>query len=200
MSDAPKRASAKKGSSQPRGQQASPWPKRFLIAGGIGVVLLLVGAVLFSPTPLRGVPEETESVAVGAPEHIEGDIYAEDEVPAGGAHAAAWLNCGFYDTPVPAENAVHSLEHGAVWITHRPDLAPEQVDRLSRFAGGVDKVIVSPVAGQSSPILVTAWANQLELSDADDSRLEQFVNEFERSLDAPEPGGACSGGVGRPVG
>jgi hypothetical protein len=164
------------------------------------VVLLLVGAVLFSPKALRGVPDETETVAVGVPQHVEGDIYAEDEVPAGGAHASVPLNCGFYDTPVPAENAVHSLEHGAVWITHRSDLAADQVDRLSRFTGGGDKVIVSPVPGQSSPILATAWANQLELSDADDSRLEQFVNEFEGSLDAPEPGGACRGGVGTPVG
>jgi len=197
MSNAPKRAPAKK-RAQPTGQQASPWPKRAFTAAGVGLVLLLVAAVLFSPSPLRGVPEGTETVAVGPGEHLQGNIYAENEVPAGGAMASAWLNCGFYDTQVPAENVVHSLEHGAVWITHRPDAATEQVDRLSRFTGGFSKVIVSPVSGLSSPILVTAWGYQLELSDVDDSRLEQFVNEFEGSLGAPEPGGTCSGGVGVP--
>jgi hypothetical protein len=58
---------------------------------------------------------------------------------------------------------------------------------------------VSPVAGQGSPIIVTAWANQLELTDANDARLAQFVNEFEGSFDAPEPGGRCTGGTGSPV-
>ena len=197
MSNAPKRAAAKK-RTPPSRQQGSPWPKRLATGAGVGVVLLLVAAVVFSSTPLRGVPEGTETVAIDTALHVEGEIYGDDEVPAGGEMSSIWLNCGFYDTLVPAENAVHSLEHGAVWITHRPDVA-EQVDRLRQFTG-FGKVIVSPVPGLSSPILVTAWGNQLELSDADDSRLEQFVNEFEGSLDAPEPGAPCSGGVGVPIG
>ena len=199
MGNAPKRASTKTGSSQPSAGP-SPWPRRFLAAGGIGIVLVLVAAIVFSSAAPRGVPEATESVAVGEPRHVEGDIYGEDEVPAGGAHAPVWLNCGSYDTPVAAENAVHSLEHGAVWITYRPDLGAEQIARLGRFTGSLDKVIVSPVPGQSVSIVATAWGNRLELTDAADSRLEQFVNEFEGSLDAPEPGGRCAGGVGIPGG
>ncbi len=194
MSNGRKKQAARKGGAQP-----SPWPRRLIAAGGVAVVALLVAAVLFSPTPLRGVPEETESIAVGPPEHVDGDIYDDQDVPAGGAHSAAWLNCGYYDTPVPAENAVHSLEHGAVWITYNPDLDAGHVDRLRGFTEGLDKVIVSPVPGQESPILLTAWGNQLELDDAGDSRVEQFVNEFEGSTDAPEAGGACSGGVGNPA-
>ena len=42
--------------------------------------------------------------------------------PAGGAHDAAWLDCGVYDEPIRDENAVHDLEHGTVWISYRPDL------------------------------------------------------------------------------
>ncbi len=198
MSNGRRNPTAKKGGTARLGQQASPWPRRLLYAGGIGIVLVLVAAVLFSPTPLRGVPEETEQVAVGSRDHVEGDIYDDHEVPAGGAHSAIWLNCGFYDIPVPAEHAVHSLEHGAVWITYNPDLDAGQVERLRGYTGGLDKVIVSPVSDQQSLILLTAWANRLELDDAGDARLEQFVNEFEGSTDAPEPGGACSGGIGDP--
>ena len=58
---------------------------------------------------------------------------------------------------------------------------------------------MSPVAGQGSPIIVTAWSNQLELADAGDGRLAQFVNEFEGSFDSPEPGGRCNGGIGTPA-
>lgn len=184
----------------PKGQAPSPWPKRLAIAAGIGIVLALVAAVVFSSTPLRGVPEGTETVAVGAPLHVEGDIHEEGEVPAGGSHDPIWQNCGFYDTPIRSENAVHSLEHAAVWITYDPDLSPDDIDRLRGFSRQLDKVLISPVPGQKAPIIVTAWGSQLSLDDASDTRLEQFVNEFEGSPEAPEPGARCSGGVGEPVG
>jgi len=178
----------------------SPWPKRLGAFVGISVVLGLVTLMLFNSDPVAGIPDGTKTFTVGSPEHVTGDIYAEGEIPAGGPHDAVLANCGFYDTSVRAENALHSLEHGAVWITYLPDLDPHQIDRLTRFTGGVDKVLVSPVAGQDAPVIATAWGNQLELPDADDQRLEQFVNEFERRSSAPEPGAPCRGGIGNPVG
>src|SRR5690606_12844335 len=53
-----------------------------------------------------------------------------EKPPAGGVHYDRWLNCGVYSEPVEVGNALHSLEHGAVWITYRPDLADDQVSRL----------------------------------------------------------------------
>lgn len=46
--------------------------------------------------------------------HVAGDVDYDADPPAGGDHATAWQNCGYYDQPVADENAVHSLEHGAV--------------------------------------------------------------------------------------
>ncbi|MEN8235131.1 MAG: DUF3105 domain-containing protein [Actinomycetota bacterium] len=191
----------KRGAKKPPGQAGgeSPWPKRLIWIAGTALVLGLVTVVFFSNPALRGVPEGTEQVAVAAPAHVDGDLHDDGEVPAGGPHDEVWQNCGFYDTEVRSENAVHSLEHGAVWITYEPGLAEDQLRQLRGFTRGPDKVLVSPVAGQGAPIIVTAWANQLEIDDANDDRLAQFVNEFEGSLDAPEPGGRCSGGVGSPV-
>jgi hypothetical protein len=171
------------------------------VAAGIGVIVVLaiVGVVAFSPEPLDGVPDGTETVEVGAPQHVEGDIHDENEVPAGGEHNPRWLNCGYYPERVEAEFAVHSLEHGAVWITYSPSIGDTAVEQLRRHVGRLEKVIVSPVDELDSPILLTAWGQQLGVDEADDERIEQFVNEFAGSPDAPEPGGACTGGVGSPV-
>ncbi|MCL1692818.1 MAG: DUF3105 domain-containing protein [Actinomycetia bacterium] len=197
MSSKTSRQSGKKPPAQAAG--SSPWPKRFVWIGGTALVVGLVAVVFLNNPAIRGVPDGTEQVAVAAAVHVDGDLHDDGEVPAGGPHDGVWQNCGFYDAEVRSENAVHSLEHGAVWITYEPGLAEDQLRTLRGFTGGLDKVLVSPVAGQGSPIIVTAWANQLELIDADDARLAQFVNEFEGSFDAPEPGGRCNGGIGTPT-
>ncbi|MEK8110503.1 DUF3105 domain-containing protein [Micromonospora sp. M12] len=63
----------------------------------------------------------------------------------GGSHNTAWQNCtgDVYDAPIAAEHATHSMEHGAVWITHRPDLPAEQVQRLAERVRGVDYMMLS---------------------------------------------------------
>lgn len=114
--------------------------------------------------------------------------------PNGGVHNSVWQNCRAYDAPVRPENAVHSLEHGAVWITYQPGLDDAQVDILEDYAGGGRFVLVSPYPNQRSPIVLTAWGYQLELDAADDVRVAEFVATFDRGPQTPEPGAACTGG------
>ena len=176
----------------------SPWPKRMVWIAGIVLVGGLVAIVFFSQPELRGVPDGTETLAVGDRGHVDGDIHADGEVPAGGLHAGIWQNCGFYGEEIRSENAVHSLEHGAVWISYDSSLPADEVQALHRFTSRTEKVLVSLVPGQDAPIIATAWAQQLEIDDLEDARLSQFVNEFTSSRSAPEPGGRCNGGVGNP--
>jgi len=172
----------------------------------IGIVVGVAAALGFAafiglasgPGP-AGVPEGTEVVTVDEALHVDGEVPHDPAVvPAGGAHNAAWLNCGVYDTPVPSENAVHSLEHGAVWITYSQTMPADAVETLEGIGSRRDKVIVSPEPDQTVPLRLTAWGFRLDVDDADDSRVEQFVNEFAGSSSAPEPGALCSGGVGAP--
>ncbi len=114
--------------------------------------------------------------------------------PNGGVHNSVWQNCRSYDDPVRPEHAVHSLEHGAVWITYQPGLAADQVDVLESYTGGGRFVLVSPFPNQRSPIVLTAWGYQLELDAADDSRVAEFVDTFDRGPQTPEPGATCSNG------
>lgn len=178
----------------------SPLSRWLLVGGGFAVLLVLIVVVLAGTLnePTGGVPEGTEEIQPGEALHVETDLYEDDEVPVGGEHSSLWANCGFYSEPVTAENAVHSLEHGAVWVTYAPGLPDAQVETLRNLGSPTEKVLVSPVANQESPVVATAWGHRLELKDAGDPRLSQFVVEFAGSLDAPEPGGRCTGGVGTP--
>ena len=51
--------------------------------------------------------------------------------PVGGKHAQVWLKCVVYTVELPKENAVHSEEHGGVWLTYQPTLAADQVAKLA---------------------------------------------------------------------
>lgn len=118
--------------------------------------------------------------------------------PAGGPHAPTWQNCGVYLEPVRDEAAVHSLEHGAIWITYRPDLPDAEVERLRELTWQSSSRLLNPYPDLPSPIVVTAWDHQLQLESADDERLAQFIRQYERASSAPEPQGYCSGGEGQP--
>jgi len=186
----------------------SPWPKRLGWIAGVGLVVLLVGIVLFDQPEIRGVPEGTQTILVTENQHVNGTIYAANEVPAGGNMDAAWQNCGFYPGQIRAENIMHSMEHGAVWVAFDPELSDDDISSLRRFVSRSEKVlrrfvsrsekvVVSPVADIGAPVIVSAWGFQLDIDDLEDSRLDQFVNEFSGASSAPEPGGRCSGGIGQ---
>jgi hypothetical protein len=130
---------------------------------------------------------------------VEGPIEYERHPPTNGDHAPIWQNCGFYEKPIEDRHAVHSLDHGVVWITYRPNLPEQQIEVLRSY-GNENYVIVSPYPGQDAPVTATSWRVQLELNGANDPRLKHFVNEFRISELAPLSGNRCTLGVGNPKG
>lgn len=131
--------------------------------------------------------------------HVTGPVAYPQSPPVGGDHSPVWQNCGFYDTPIGNENAVHSMEHGAVWLAFRPDLPADEVAVLRALARGRSHVLVSPYVGLTEPVVATAWGKQLRLDDVNDPRLAQFVATYEQGPQTPEPGAPCSGGLGEPL-
>ena len=143
-------------------------------------------------------PPGVQTYDVGpAGQHTEGNVDYEQTPPAGGPHNPVWQNCGFYEKPVRDENAVHSLEHGAVWIAYEPNLPQDEVERL-RDLTEQSYVLVSPYPGLDSPIVATAWGKQLKLESPEDPDLERFVRAYRQGPQTPEPGAVCTGGVGEP--
>lgn len=201
MSNSPKRPKPSRTVSNETGQShAREWWRRV----GIGAVIVMVGALaVWMAIPqdeaAAGIPEGAIATDTPTRNHVEGEIAYDEAVPPGGDHNPIWLNCGVYREPVPRENAVHSLEHGVVWITYQPELDAESISSLEEIARSRRKVIVSPVADQDSPIRLTSWGWYLEISDPDDTRIAQYLQEFEGAAYAPEPGAVCTGGIGNPA-
>jgi hypothetical protein len=183
----------------------------------IRIVLVLAAMMTFygcgqsSSAPEQGEKEDVEKAVkekkpegvkvydVGPPnQHTEEEVDYERSPPVGGEHNPVWQNAGFYEQPVRDENAVHTLEHGAVWIAYSPDLPADQQDRIRQIVESQSCVLASPYSGLDSPVVASAWGRQLGLESADRPELERFVRAYRLGPQAPEPGAPCTGGVGRP--
>jgi hypothetical protein len=166
-----------------------------LFVGGFVALIILDSRQRAASSPPGGVEEFGEQ----ARGHTEADVDYEQSPPVGGEHHPIWQNCGFYNEPVRDEHAVHSLEHGAIWITYQPDLPQEQIDRLRETAESQTYILVSPYEGLQSPVVASAWGYQVELDSAEDEDLERFIRAYRQGPQTPEPGAACTGGVGEPA-
>lgn len=125
--------------------------------------------------------------------HVEGPVNYGQDPPVGGDHDPQPQTCAVYTRPIPNGSAVHSLEHGAVWITYGPDVPARQVRLLEKVARSADKVIVSPYPALSRRISLQAWGLQLVVADANDPRIAEFVRAYVNGPQTPERGASCQG-------
>jgi hypothetical protein len=173
------------------------------IVGVVAIAGLLIASIVFAPRPATytagGSGAEIEGVELfeNTSNHVTTPVEYPQTPPAGGEHNPAWLNCGVYTEPVPNENAVHSLEHGALWVTYDPSLSDDELSTL-RAKLPSSYVILSPFEDLPSPIVVSGWNSQLQVDDADDPRIAEFFEEYWKSDTVPEPGALCTGGVDAP--
>ena len=166
---------------------------------GLAGLAYLIYLNVREPPPIRGVvtfarPSRGHDNSIQYP--------ASDLPPVGGTHYDQWQVCGIYDEPIATENAIHSLEHGAVWITYSPDLSANVLAELKNIARGNNFVLMSPYPDLKSPIVLTAWGLQLELDSVNDNRIEQFIERYQVGPQTPERGATCGpgsgGGIGQP--
>lgn len=122
-----------------------------------------------------------------------------DLPPVGGVHHNLFQNCGIYSSPIESEKAVHSLEHGAVWITYEPGLPAADIVYLQEKVRDQEYVILSPYPGQRSPVVLTAWGAQLLIDSGRDERVGQFLARYILGPATPERGASCMGGFGTPI-
>jgi hypothetical protein len=130
-----------------------------------------------------------------AANHKSGVLTYPVSPPVGGPHNPVWQNCmgDVYTSPIPKENAVHSLEHGAVWVTYKPGLDPAEVAKLADRVKGKEYMLMSPFTGLDQNISLQAWGFQLKVANADDKRIDAFIKATRQNA-SMEPGAACSTG------
>ena len=176
---------------------------RWVVIGGVVIAAIIgLGYLLFQdlrgPAPIEPIEGLVEHEHQSR-DHVDEEIVAGDLPPVGGSHSPVWQNCGIYDEPVSIENAMHSLEHGAMWLAYQPDLPQGDVESLRDLVRGEDFVIMSPYPGLKSPVVLTAWEVQMELDSVQDDRLEEFVDRYQQGPTTPERGASCQDGVGTPI-
>ncbi|WP_299169329.1 DUF3105 domain-containing protein [uncultured Arthrobacter sp.] len=188
-------------------QRAIERKRNSLIFGGIALVIVAI-IVAVTIVIVQQVQENNRIDALASQEiegvetfedlsatHVDTAVEYEQKPPIGGNHSAIWTNCGVYTEPLPNENTVHSMEHGAVWITYQPDLAQAEIDALTELVGDRTHVVLSPYEEIESPIVASAWGLQLSLDSADDERLTAFLAKYVEGEQTPESGAPCTGGI-----
>ncbi|MFI7417988.1 DUF3105 domain-containing protein [Nonomuraea sp. NPDC049684] len=183
-----------------RAEQQRKQRRAALLMWGTGglIVVLLVGVVgVYLVNQARATSlDAVANYKYEAGQHVAKSVTYKEVPPVGGEHNNYWQQCAVYDKPIHNEHAVHSLEHGAVWITYRPDLPKAQLDALKEVAtstGQQDYMLVSPYPGLPAPIVASTWGHQLKLQDPSDPKLPAFIKKYQNGRDTPEPGAVCGG-------
>jgi hypothetical protein len=123
---------------------------------------------------IKGVTYKAESKH----NHVATAVKYNTSPPIGGDHSPIWADCAgtVYPKAIANENAVHMLEHGAVWITYKPGLPAAQVAALSKLVSGIDRMAMSPYPGLKTNISLQAWNYQLFVNSASDPRIRHFID------------------------
>jgi len=165
-----------------RAMQVANRKRRTRIGLSVLAAVVVVGAIGFVMVDkaiadeLPGVSQQTYD----GRDHVESGqaVAYATATPTSGTHAASSPRCGVYDQQMPAEFAVHSLEHGAVVIWYQPSLATEEISGLEAVVNRFDdRVILSPNAELSQPVVATGW-NRLKAYDGADPELDQFIETY----------------------
>lgn len=212
------KAATRKSSSSSRGKgigkaREIPW----MTVGAVVVVLALIGFLAYNLVPkyqdkaavAKFTPSDTnKDPSDGIDGVVKKDYPAglhvqptqrvayDQSPPFGGPHDASWATCtgNVYANPIRSENAVHSLEHGAIWIAYNPDKVDSSgVDELKAKADGQPYTLMSPYPGLDKAVSLQSWGHQLKVDSADDERIGQFIQALRLNKNTyPEVGASCS--------
>ena len=201
-----KGSTAGKGRTRPPANVVTPQRPWGLIAAAIAVAVFAVAVLTYAVVKVNASNADKAQSAdeisglqtfdyAAGQDHVTTPVEYKESPPVGGPHDPNWADCtgSVYDVDIRHENAVHSLEHGAVWITYNPGtLSDADVAKLAGLVDGQSGRMLSQYVGLDSPISLQSWNHQLKVDSVDDKRIKQFADFFTRNGDFyPEVGASC---------
>ena len=180
-------------------RRQTPWG--LIIAAGI-IVILAIGVIGYAVSQGNKKKDATDPSKIVGIQHIDNlsrnhttkVVSYQQSPPVGGDHSPIWADCNgtVYPNQIASENAVHTLEHGAVWITYKPGLPADQLDVLTNLVSGKNYTLMTPYAGLKSNVSLQAWGYQLFVDSATDPRVTQFITALRlNQTNTPELGASC---------
>jgi hypothetical protein len=194
-----------------RGRKPAPVKKPFPVgfAVGVAVLVLFLGSILAYAVRNTGIGDKSslkyaESQISGLQssrdlkkDHKPGVLSypdSSDSPPVGGDHNVDPQSCQVYTAALANEHAVHSLEHGAVWVTYNPAKAtPADITTLKALVDGNPDRLMSPYPGLKSAISLEAWGERVFVDKASDPRVKKFLDLFTKGPQALERTATCVG-------
>lgn len=146
-------------------------------------------------TPSAGADVKVDASTLSR-EHAEGPLGYDlsKSVPVGGVHNAKWAACQVWYTPVAPEYAIHSMEHGAVWVAYIATMSDPEVGDLVELSAKFPYLLATPHQELPAPLVASAWGVQIKLDSTKDPRLEEFIAKYSQGPQTPEPGAPCAEG------
>ena len=204
-------ASRKDPVSRARGRKPAPVKKPFPVGFALGclaLAALLIGILVYAVAN-QGVGDKSSlkyaqhqikglqnSSGLGR-KHVEGTVNYPGQAtapPDGGNHNGTPQSCQVYTAAVANEHAVHSLEHGAVWVTYNPKTASAKDIATLKSLVTIDPYrLMSPYPNLEAPISLEAWGERLLVKSADDPRVKKFLDLFTQGPQTQEVNGVCAG-------
>jgi hypothetical protein len=136
-----------------------------------------------------------EQITITSALHFACAIDYPDPPPTGGNHNPCWGAWGVHDTPLPAKNWVHNLEHGGVVLLYNcPDGCKADVAAMSDFVRAHPRTVLTEYSAMHARFAAVAWGYRLLMAkkldlDAIGSFYLQHFDQAPESIDAPPPSG-----------
>lgn len=197
--------------SRARGRKPAPVKKPFPVGFALGsaaLAALLIGVLVYAvanagvgdKSSLKYAENQINGLQVThglARKHVEGSVnypHQADTPPDGGDHNGNPQSCQVYTAAIANEHALHSLEHGAVWVTYNPNTASAaDIATLKGLVDGNPDRLLSPYPGLKTTVSLQAWGERLFVDSASDTRVKRFLELFTKGRQAPEPNASCVG-------
>lgn len=174
--------------------------KNVLLWGGIGIAItvgILVVVTFANPTQVQESssredlgPNYSQSVPFEGAQHVaEGtEVSYRSNPPTSGSHWPDPLRDGIYEEEKPDQAIIHSMEHGRVWVSYKPEIGEEAIQFLKDLLRREVRVILTPRAGNETDIVLAAWTRldafdlaqdgeQLALSEVE-GRVRDFIERY----------------------